>query len=47
MIRFHALWCCLMTLFISTPTLADTPAPGFDDVKRLGFRKLWATSPLG
>ena len=26
--RLHALWCCLMTLLISTPTLADAPTPG-------------------
>lgn len=37
----------LVSLAFMPILLADTPAPGFEDVKRLGFRKLWVTSPLG
>ena len=37
----------LVSLAFMPLLLADTPAPTFDTVKRLGFRKLWVTSPLG
>ena len=37
----------LVSLAFMPLLLADTPAPTFDTVKRLGFRKLWKTSPLG
>lgn len=37
----------LVSLAFMPILLADTPAPTFDTVKRLGFRKLWKTSPLG
>ncbi len=37
----------LVSLAFMPILLADTPAPTFDDVKPLGFAKLWQTSPLG
>ena len=37
----------LVSLAFMPLLLADTPAPTFDTVKRLGFAKLWSTSPLG
>lgn len=37
----------LVSLAFMPILLAATPAPTFDDVKRLGFARLWATSPLG
>lgn len=37
----------LVSLAFMPILLADTPAPTFDDAKRLGFRRLWGTSPLG
>ncbi len=37
----------LVSLAFMPLLLADTPAPTFDDVKRFGFARLWATSPLG
>ena len=37
----------LVSLAFMPILLADTPAPTFEDAKRLGFAKLWGTSPLG
>jgi len=37
----------LVSLAFMPILLADTPAPTFDDARRMPFRKLWATSPLG
>ena len=37
----------LVSLAFMPILLADTPAPTFDDVKRMSFRRLFATSPLG
>lgn len=37
----------LVSLAFMPLLLAKVPAPTFDRVKALGFRKLWATSPLG
>jgi MFS family permease len=37
----------LVSLAFMPLLLAATPAPTFDDARRMGFGKLWATSPLG
>ncbi|NBZ89976.1 MFS transporter [Stagnihabitans tardus] len=37
----------LVSLAFMPILLADTPAPTFDDARRMPFAKLWATSPLG
>ena len=37
----------LVSLAFMPILLADTPAPTFDDVKRMSFQRLFATSPLG
>ena len=37
----------LVSLAFMPLLLADTPAPTFDDARRMAFRKLWITSPLG
>ena len=37
----------LVSLAFMPILLADTPAPTFDDVQRMSFKRLFATSPLG